>query len=179
MQPVDSFDDVRPQTRRFAGAGGAEARGAALIARMDTTLRQLAAHPGPPLRVAAWDGAGFAAEPGSMYDPLLKAAGARNVAAEALRRSAGAPGVETLLATAPQLLVEGEPGSEHPGLRAAVLDNPTVRRFWGDRIVIFPAAYYVCGTPFSAAGAAKLRDNLEAAAARAAHPLPFAPSVRR
>jgi iron complex transport system substrate-binding protein len=174
-QPADSFDDIRRETRRVAAALGARAEGEALIARMDATLADLAAHPAPPLRVAAWDGAGFAARPGSLYDAILRAAGARNVAAAG--PDGGAPSLETLLAAAPELLVEGEPGFERPGLRSAVIDNPLVRRYWGDRIVITPAPYYVCGTPFSAEGARRLRDALRAAAARARTPLPFARSA--
>lgn len=169
---VNSFDDVRRQTRAVAAALGARARGEQLLAEMDATLRQLQARPGPPLRVAAWDGGGFAAPPGSMYDALLQAAGARNVAAEpGGLASGGGPSVERLLAVRPDLLVEGEPGSEAPALRSAVLDNPTVRRLWGDRTVYLPARDYECGTPFSAAGALRLSEAMRAKAARA-RPLP-------
>jgi iron complex transport system substrate-binding protein len=174
LQPTDSFDDIRRETRRVAAAVGARAEGEAMIARMDATLADLAAHPGPLLRVAAWDGGGFAAQPGSMYDALLRAAGARNVEGEAAGLEGGAPSIERLLAVAPELLVEGEPGSEPPGLRSNVINNPVVRRFWGDRIVVMPAMYYACGTPFSADGARQLRDALRAAAAHARTPPPFA-----
>jgi iron complex transport system substrate-binding protein len=179
LGPTNGFDDVRRQTRELAAAVGARARGEALIARMDADLRQLAAHPGPPLRVAAWDGGGFAAPPGSMYDALLQAAGARNVAAErGSLAGGGGPSVERLLAARPDLLVEGGPGLEQPGPRTAVLDNPTVRRLWGDRTVFLSARSYECGTPFSAMGALQLRDDLRARAARAA-PLPPLLATRR
>ncbi len=140
---VNSFDDVRRQTREVAAAVGARGRGEQLIAGMDATLRLLQTRQGPPLRVAAWDGGGFAAPPGSMYDTLLQAAGARNVAAEpGGLASGGGPSVERLLAVRPELLVEAEPGTEAPALRSAVLDNPTVRRLWGDRTVYLPARDY-------------------------------------
>lgn len=171
---TNSFDDVRSQTRAVAAAVGAPARGEQLIAQMDATLQQLAAHPGPPVRVAAWDGGGFAAPPGSMYDALLQAAGARNVAAErgGPVSGGGGPSVERLLAARPDLLVEGGPGGDYPGPRSAVLDNPTVRRLWGGRTVFLSARYYECGTPFSAAGAVRLRDEMRAKATRA-RPLQF------
>jgi iron complex transport system substrate-binding protein len=169
---TNGFDDVRRQTRQVAAAVGAGARGEQLIGRMDATLRQLAARRGPPLRVAAWDGGGFAAPPGSMYDAVLQAAGARNVAAEPGGRAGGGESrVERLLAARPELLVEDAPGTERPGLRSAVLDNPTVRRLWGDRTVVLPARAYACGTPFSAAGALALSEAMRAAVARA-RPLP-------
>jgi iron complex transport system substrate-binding protein len=47
LQPVDSFDDVRKQTRTVAAALAARAKGEAMIARMDATLADLAARPCP------------------------------------------------------------------------------------------------------------------------------------
>jgi iron complex transport system substrate-binding protein len=107
-----------------------------------------------------------------MYDALIEAAGARNVADErgGLAGGGGAS-VERLLAVRPDLLVESGPGPEYPGPRTAVLDNPTVRRLWGDRTVFLPARDYQCGTPFSVAGAVRLRQEMRAKAARA-RPLP-------
>jgi iron complex transport system substrate-binding protein len=157
---ADSFEDIRRETRRVAAAIGASAKADTLIARMDARLDQLAKRPGTPFRVAAWDGAGFSARPGSMYDAVLRAAGARNVADEkgVLK---GAPDVETLLATAPDLLVEGEPQFERPGRRTDLLNNPTIRRFWGRRTVIVPQSSYLCGTPFSADAAVQLRREMQ------------------
>jgi iron complex transport system substrate-binding protein len=156
---TDSFDEVRQQTRAVARAVGASGRGEALIARMDAVLRQLAATPGATPREAAWDGGGFAAPPGSMYEALLHTAGARSIAG-------GGGGVERLLAERPDLLIEDEPGAETPGLRTAVLDHPAVRRLWSDRIVVLPARSYQCGTPFSAEAALRLKAAMRAAMAR-------------
>jgi len=172
---VNSFDDVRRQTRAVAAAVGARAGGERLIAEMDATLQKLAARRGPPIRVVAWDGGGFSAPPGSMHDAVLRAAGARNVAAERAGLASGdGASVERLLAGRPDLLVEDEPGSEQPGLRSAVLDNPTVRRLWSDRTVFLSARYYECGTPFSAAGALQLQGEMRAEIARARPLPPFA-----
>jgi len=170
---ADSFDDVRRETRKVAAAIGANARAETLIARMDAKLAQLSTSPGTPFRVAAWDGAGFSARPGSMYDAVLRAAGARNVADEkdVLK---GAPDVETLLATAPDLLVEGEPQFERPGRRTDLLNNPTIRRFWGQRTVIVPQSSYLCGTPFSADAAVQLRREMQDDLRHPKTPLPFA-----
>jgi iron complex transport system substrate-binding protein len=174
LQGSETFDDVRRETRTVAAVLGAQARGEAMIARMDAILRALEAErPAKPPRVVAWDGGGFTAQPNSMYDLLLRTAGARNVGAGAVGRPSGAPGIETLLATAPDLLVEGQPSAEPQGLRSDVLNSPIVRRFWGDRTVVLPTAYYACATPFSADGAKLLHDELQATAARARRPLPF------
>jgi iron complex transport system substrate-binding protein len=173
LSSPDSFEDIRRDTRQIAAAVGATARGEALIAAMDATLRQLSLAKDPALRVAAWDGAGFSAQPGSMYDALLRAAGAHNVANDRGVLASGAPDVETLLAIAPDLLIRGEPGSEPPGRRTDVVNNPVVLRVWGSRTVVVPQYDYVCGTPFSAAAALELRQEMLATLRRARGPVAF------
>lgn len=167
----DSFEAIRRDTRRVAAAVGQAARGEALIARMDATLRRLSLASGPPYRVAAWDGAGFSAQPGSMYDAVLTAAGAHNVANDRGVLAQAAPDVETLLAMAPDLLVRSGSGSEPPGRRADVVNNPVVLRVWANRTVVVPEYAYICGTPFSADAALALRQAMQAAARRAGGPV--------
>jgi iron complex transport system substrate-binding protein len=87
-----------------------------------------------------------------------------------------APNVETLLAAAPDLIVRGAPADEPPGRQTDMADHPMVRRFWGERTVVFAQRFYLCGTPFSADGALELRRALRQAQARARRlPPPGAP----
>lgn len=173
---AESFTDIRRITRQVAKAVGEEARGEALIARMDRQLAELARDPGPRLRVAAWDGAGFNASEGSLYNHVLEAAEAVNVANRPPASSYGWPDVEVLLLTAPTLLVKGASISRKPGLRDNVERHPLIRRYWdGDRTLTIRQAYYLCGTPLVADAALQLRDELRAAAARVHTPLPFTP----
>lgn len=177
VEHANNFDDIRRNTRQVAKAVGEEARGEALIARMDRQLAELARDPGPPLRVAAWDGAGFNASEGSLYDAVLKAAGATNVANRPPASSYGRPDVEVLLLTAPTLLVKGAGNGRGPGLRDNVERHPLVRRYWdGPRTLTIRQAYYMCGTPFIGDAIFELRAELEDAAARVKTPLPFAPT---
>ncbi len=168
--PADSVADIRRVTRQVARAVGEPARAEVLLARMDRQLADLARDPGPRLRVAAWDGGGFGASRGSLFDTVLTAAGAVNVAADADPRTG--PDSEALLATAPALLVQGgAPGNDR---RTDVARGPLVRRFWGrGRTVIVPQSTYLCGTPFVADAAVRLRADLRAAVAAARAPLPF------
>lgn len=154
---ADSFAAIRAQTRQVAAAVGASARGELLVAHLDAALARLDAHHGPGFRVAAWDSAGFAARQGSLYDALLTAAGARNVGGNL----GGEPGVETLLALAPDLLVRGGTGARDTprGDR----DHPLIRRMWAGRTVVVPPTATMCGTPFTADAALRLRADLEAA----------------
>ena len=155
---ADSFAAIRAQVREVAAAVGAVARGEALVAHMDASLARLAATPGPPVRVAAWDSAGFAARRGSLYDTVLGAAGARNVAAEL---GSGSPDVETLLRLAPALLVRG--GSTERDTPRGDRDHPLIRRLWSGRTVIVPPTATMCGTPYTADAAVALRAELQAA----------------
>jgi iron complex transport system substrate-binding protein len=130
VAPADTVAQVRAATRQVARAVGEVARGEQLLAHMDTQLAELARHPGPPLRVAAWDGSGFAAGPGSLYDTVLRLAAAINVAADPALARSGAPDTELLLAKAPALLVRGS-SDDRDGLRADIAGNPLVRQYWG------------------------------------------------
>ena len=174
VAPADSIAQVRATTRQVARAVDEVARGEQLLAHMDAQLAELARHPGPPLRIAAWDGSGFAAGPGSLYATVLRLAGADNIAADPQVTRTGVPDTELLLAAAPALLVRGG-GDDRDGLRADIAGHPLVRRYWGaDRTLTIDQAYYVCGTPFIADEALRLRAKLRAAAAAARSPLPFA-----
>jgi iron complex transport system substrate-binding protein len=171
---ADSFDDIRRITRQVARAVGEEARGEALIAQMDRDLAELARDPGPRLRVAAWDGAGFNAREGSLYDAVLKAAGAQNVANEPPASGYGKPDVEVLMLTAPAMLVKGEGLGRKPGLRDNRERHPVIRRYWdGARTMTIRQGYYVCGTPLVGRAALRLRDELRESESQASEPLPF------
>ncbi len=175
---AESFDDIRGITRQAAAAVGAKARGEALLAHMDAALDSLAKDRAPPLRIAAWDGAGFSARKGSLYDAILTAAGARNVVDEKGVATSGAPSVEMLLKAAPALLVRGEPGFDRPGRQSDVAFHPVIRRFWRGRTLVVPQSAYICGTPLSADAALSLRDQMRALLAKASRPPPFGVAIQ-
>ncbi|WP_246350752.1 ABC transporter substrate-binding protein [Sphingobium boeckii] len=175
---ASSFEDIRKITRQVAQAVGEKARGEMLLARMDRQLAALADHPRPLLRVAAWDGAGFNASKGSLYNAVLEAARAVNVANTPPASGYGAPDAEVLLAAAPALLVQGQRVFRRPGLRDNLSRHWLVRRYWdGDRTLTIRQAYYVCGTPFVADAALQLQKELRQAAAAVRTPLPFTKGV--
>lgn len=156
----ETIGAIREATRQIARAVGALPRGAMLLARMDRTFADLAADPPLGVRVVAWGGGGFGASRGSLFDALLTAAGATNVAPDAGR---GGPDVERLLVAAPTLLVMGADAA--PDLHANVAAHPVVRR-WQGRSVTVPQAHYFCGTPFIGDAALALRRQLHAAVPR-------------
>jgi len=160
VDDATDFAAIRATTRRIAAAVGARARGEALIARMDRMLAALARGPKPLVTVAAWDSAGFGARPGSLYDALLSAAGADNVAHRPPASRHGSPSAEVLLAAAPRVLVRGTTRRAASDLSGDAARHPAVRRTWRGRTVTLSSAYYACGTPFSVDGAVKLRAAL-------------------
>lgn len=160
---ASSAADIRRTTRQVAAALGERARGEVLIARMDAALAAAARDPAPPYRVVAWDGSGFGAAEGTLYDALLTAAGARNVVREGAGYSYGRPDLETLLRLKPDRLVQGSATRAGGSLGDAVADHRIVRRYWRGRIVRVPQADYVCGTPMFGDAVLGLRDKLRAA----------------
>jgi iron complex transport system substrate-binding protein len=169
------FDAIRTNVRQVARAVGEVARGEAMIAEMDRDLADLARDPGPPLRVVAWDGGGFSASKGSLYNEVLEVAGAVNIANEPPVSGYNRPDTEVLLVAAPTLLVKGAGVRPEYGMRENIERHPLVRRYWdGARTVAISPAYYTCGTPKITKAAIRLRAELRAAAGAARTPLPFA-----
>lgn len=175
---ASSIDDIRRITRQVAAAVDERVRGEALIARMDAQLADLARDPGPPIRVVAWDRSGFAAGEGTLYDTILRAAGARNLVRDPMTLSYRKPDVEVLLKADPTMLVQGSAASEGPGLGDDVLRHRVVRRIWGHRILPMAQAYYVCGTPMIGDAAIRLRDQLRAATKRTGPARPIEEMIR-
>lgn len=161
MIEVDDATDVagvRRITRQVAAAVGERARGEALIAAMDAKLAALARNPVRPVRIAAWDRTGFAAGAGTIYDVILTAAGARNVARDAGGFGGRRPSVEALLQADPALLVQGS--RDAASLGDDLARHRVVRERWRGRTVTIPQGYYACGTPMIADAALRLRAEL-------------------
>ncbi|WP_260582338.1 ABC transporter substrate-binding protein [Sphingopyxis sp. PET50] len=174
-----SFAMIRANVRQVARAVGEVARGEAMIADMDRDLAELARDPGPPLRVVAWDGGGFSAGEGSLYNEVLKAAGAVNIANQPPVSGYNRPDTEVLLVAAPTLLVKGAGVRPEYGMRENIERHPLVRRYWdGARTLAISPAYYTCGTPRITKAAIRLRAELRDAARQIGSPLPFAAGKR-
>lgn len=156
VPPAENFEQIRSATRLVAKAVGEEARGEALIARMDATLRDLAAHrPAKRLTVAEWGGGGYVPGRGGLFEAILTAAGARNVE----QGSFGYYDVESLIAADPDALVYGDTYEGTASLRDDQDQHPAlIKRYAGKRVRY--AALYGCGVPESADVAKELQDAL-------------------
>jgi iron complex transport system substrate-binding protein len=139
------FAGIRQQTIQLATRLGVPARGVALIAAMDATLRELR-HPAHPVTALAWEPRGYTAGPDTLMDTVLHAAGLVDIGTG--RRV----GLEALLRHPPDLLVVPQ-ASADPSLATDLLNDPAVAAI-PRRIV--PAPLTICAGPFTAEAAALL-----------------------
>ena len=159
VPPPENFAAIRDATRQVAAAVGEQARGEALIADMDARLGALAAtRPARAVRVAAWGGGGYVPGRGSLFDAILKEAGATNI----VTGTDGYYDVESLLAARPDILAYGDEYNDTPSLRADQDGHPALLKFYAHRRITYPSRLYGCGVPESAAAAVRLRATLKA-----------------
>src|SRR5258706_5949919 len=125
---ADNFAAIRANTRMVGDALGEPAKAEELIRRMDATLAELAAD-GLRRRivVAAWDGSGDVPGRGTLFDAILAAAGAVNIAASMNARF-GSFDMEQLVESHPDLLAYADSLSDAPGLRRETLRHPVFQK---------------------------------------------------
>jgi iron complex transport system substrate-binding protein len=156
------FDQIRAVTRMVGDAIGESARAAQLIARMDATLRELATgKPKQTIRVVGWGGGGFVPGGDSLFNAVLDEAGGRNIAVHDSYYD-----VESLIAAKPDILAFADDYIDTPSLRRDQDDHPLLMRLFANRRIVYPAAYFGCGTPESVSAALKLRGQLLQAMAK-------------
>jgi len=160
VAPAVDFDQIRAATRSVAHALKRDAVGDALIAKMDSTLQELAAtRPAQGIRVAAWGEGGSIPGKGTLFDAILTAAGGINIAA-----SGGGSylsfGMEQLIIAHPDVIAYASNTTDTPGLNADMAQHPLILKLYAKRRVTYPSALYSCGVVESADAAAALRARL-------------------
>lgn len=158
--PVTTLDDLRAQVRRMGALLGREAAAEALVADFDARLSTLRRDP-PDTTAVVYYANGFAGSDASLAGEALRAAGIRNIAAEAGFGGARLP-LERLVTMAPDLIVTG---TRYPGTSRseAILDHPALRDAIDARpLVVVPDREWICGTPAFLDAVARLADAAEA-----------------
>jgi iron complex transport system substrate-binding protein len=160
VPPAADFDEIRAVTRQVAHALLRDDVGETLIAKMDSTLRALAASkPSQIIRVAAWGEGRSIPGKGTLFDAILSAAGGVNIAAS-LSGGYASFEVEQLIVAHPDVLAYSSDISDTPGLNTDMALHPLIRRLYAGRTVTYPGALYSCGVVESADAAAALRSSL-------------------
>lgn len=161
VAPATNFDQIRAVTRQVAHALREDSLGESLIAKMDSTLQELAASkPRQIIRVAAWGEGGSIPGRGTLFDAILAAAGGVNVAATLDGSIYTSFEVEQLIAAHPDVLAYSSNVADTPGLNTELAQHPLIRRLYSGRSVTYPGALYSCGVVESATAAAALRAGL-------------------
>lgn len=157
---ADNFAQIRAATRSVAHALVEDALGEALIAKMDATLRELAAtKPQRIIRVAGWNGGGSLPGRGTLFDAILTAAGGVNVALTD-GEGDGSFDLEQLLQARPDVLAYGSDTSSTPSLHTDEALHPIIVKLYSGRRITYPSALYSCGVVESADAAVALRASL-------------------
>jgi iron complex transport system substrate-binding protein len=167
VKDANNFQDIRDVLRQVGAEVGEAARAEALIARMDATLADLAAHPPPlspsgrRLRVVAWSGGSAVPGKGSLTDAIITAAGADNIAAKP-GAAESSFGVEELLIADPDALLFGGATLGQPSLLNDEGQHRVVRGLYAGRRIAYSDIAHTCGLPQSADSAVALRRALAA-----------------
>ena len=161
VPPAADFEQIRVVTRQVAHALRRDAVGESLIAKMDSTLQQLAASkPRQVIRVAAWGEGGSIPGKGTLFDAILNAAGGINIAATLEGGSYTSFDAEQLIAARPDVLAYSSDLADTPGRNTEIAQHPLLRKLYSGRTVTYPGALYSCGVVESADAAAALRTGL-------------------
>jgi len=160
LKPEDTVAEIESNLRKVAGAVGHAERGEQLVAAIRAESRTIDANrpARAPATVVVRPG-GFTVGRHSLADELMTLAGMRNVAAEQGLDRWGSLSMETLLRSAPEMLVLTGYRLAQPSLANLVLEHPALRRLRAERpTTTIPAAYWACGLPQSLDSATLLQN---------------------
>jgi len=160
LEPETTVAEIESNLRTVASAVGHAERGEQLVAAIQAESLELGGHrpARAPATVVVRPG-GFTVGKHSLADDLMTLAGMRNVAAEQGLDRWGSLSMETLLRSAPELLVLTGYRLAQPSLANMVLEHPALTRLRMQRpSTTIPAAYWSCGLPQSIDSAALLQS---------------------
>lgn len=125
----DSISDIKSNIRTVGYATGADAAAENIIRRMDEDLaaiRVLIPKGETPLRVMSYDRLGYTAGSNTIFDDVVRAAGAVNVCAEQGIKGFAKINSEKILEWQPDFLVTGANRGKEKTVRERLLEDPAV-----------------------------------------------------
>ena len=144
-----NLEDVRRQIRDIAGLIGERDKGDSLIGAMD---RSLAALPSPSWsvrpRAIVLNPNGATVGKGTLVDEIMTRAGLTNVAAQLAIDNYGQIPLETLVASAVDVLILSASRDGPPALATEILRHPVLSALSDrTRLVVLPGRLWNCGGP--------------------------------
>lgn len=164
IEPAHTLEDIRAQTLAIAGAIGAEARGAALIADIERRLA-VARQSAPEKRPAAahYQRRGFISGQATLMSEIMDWAGLENIASRMGARRTQRVSMEILLAAQPEILVTGVPTTNERDIGKEVLEHPALKTLYAKaRWIEIPEAMTVCGGPSFPAAIEEMQRQFKA-----------------
>ncbi|MFN4154050.1 MAG: ABC transporter substrate-binding protein [Paracoccaceae bacterium] len=159
--PVSSLADVRQGMLDMGTVLGRPDQAAAMIARFDTDLAQMAdVDPDHDPTAATYAANGYTPGANSLSGDIIRAAGFRHLAAELGLNHGGFLPLEALILAAPDLVVVGE---TYPGNSRAeeILSHPALTQLRGGRETLEDRDW-VCGLPGVVDAVARMRAARDA-----------------
>jgi iron complex transport system substrate-binding protein len=154
------FDAIHAEIRRVAAAVGEPARGEALIREMQGRLGA-APSSGPKPGVLFYGTAGHVPGTGTFEDAVIRAAGARNLAAEKGIQGHGWLGLEDVIALKPDVLVFSRRGASDTSVGGEMLAHPALAKALPKtRVAWMPAETLHCGSQDAVEAVEALRKEL-------------------
>jgi iron complex transport system substrate-binding protein len=151
LAPESSIGDIERNIEIVGAALRRVERAADVITEMREHVAALAASRRPELVTAVVvRPGGFTVGAATLADELMKLAGLRNIVAESGLDRWGSLSMETLLRSAPALLIHTGYRREQPSLANLVLEHPALAHLSASTaMVTVPAKYWSCGLPAS------------------------------
>jgi iron complex transport system substrate-binding protein len=151
LAPENSIADIERNIDAVGAALQRAERAASLIGEMQTQVAALAASRRPELVTAVVvRPGGFTVGAQTLADELMQLAGLRNIVAEGGLDRWGSLSMETLLRSAPALLIQTGYRREQPSLANLVLEHAALTRLAATTATVtVPAKYWSCGLPAS------------------------------
>jgi iron complex transport system substrate-binding protein len=125
----DSIADIKSNIRTVGYATGTDAAAEKLIRQMDEDQAAVSARVPKgesPLRVMSYDQLGYTAGSNTIFDDVVRAAGAVNVCAEKGIKGFGKINSEKILEWQPEFLVTGANRGKEKAVRDRLLEDPAV-----------------------------------------------------
>jgi iron complex transport system substrate-binding protein len=161
IAPAESVADIARNVKQVAEAVGQGARGDAVVealGRRRATLERKAA--GRRVGAVVLRPGGFTVGPGTLAHDLLTLAGLDNVAADRGLDRWGSLSVETLVRSAPELLISTGYRLGQPSIANTVFDHPAVEALAaGAASLVIPGAEWACGLPRSLGSVAAMQRS--------------------
>lgn len=144
----NTFEEIRRQIALLSDSLGVQAKGAAMIKKMNRQLAAVDVPSGPAPRALVLGVRGFTSGPGSLVHEVLTAAGLHNVAGDLGIGGFGRVDLEEIIAVDPDVIVLNQLADGAPSLAEKVLEHPALRHFDGQIIRMNPTLW-TCGGPYT------------------------------